>query len=407
MKKNSTWENMIKPVVVLALICVVVSGRLAATNSVTAKIIAENAAKAADRARIAVLPDATTGFDEMETDMEGVSSMHVAKNGSGYVVASFARGYGGNIEWMTAFDNDGKIVNAKVLSQQETAGLGAKVAEEEFMSQFAGKTEELSKDNVDMISGATISSNASIKALNIARTAFNQYAKGIVAEDKGPQVTVEGNTYTATADGFIGPVSVSITFNDDGTIASATAVGNEETPEYGGAALPKLCEALVSAGSADIDVVAGATFTSNGFIEAAKAVMDAYANGTAVEAAGGEEGDDPQREAPDAGTPEENPGEPATDNPEEPVDDGSVTGTAKGFSADITAHVTFNEDGTVASVKFDVPAGDNLGQPVNESPFIDQFAGISSTEGLETIAGATFSSQGAIDAVQNAIDSNK
>ena len=55
-QKNSTWDNMIKPVVVLFTICLVVSGLLAVTNNITAPIIAENETK-----NIANLPKASLG----------------------------------------------------------------------------------------------------------------------------------------------------------------------------------------------------------------------------------------------------------------------------------------------------------------------------------------------------------
>ena len=59
-QKNSTWDNMIKPVVVLFTICFVVSGLLAVTNNITAPIIAENALKAEQAALLELLPDATS-----------------------------------------------------------------------------------------------------------------------------------------------------------------------------------------------------------------------------------------------------------------------------------------------------------------------------------------------------------
>ena len=156
-QKNSTWDNMIKPVVVLFTICLVVSGLLAVTNNITAPIIAENALKAEQAALLELLPDATS-FTEVEgVEMENVNKVYSSDNNVGYVVTSAAKGYGGDIEWMTAFDAEGTIVGAKVLSQSETAGLGAKVEEDWFQAQFKGHNDELKPDNIDMISGATIS----------------------------------------------------------------------------------------------------------------------------------------------------------------------------------------------------------------------------------------------------------
>jgi len=182
MKKNSTWNDIFKPVVVLTVICVVVSGLLGLTNSITAPIIEENARLAADAARIELLPDATDGFELVEgVDMEGVTEVYKALNGVGYTITAYGKGYGGNVNFMVAFDNDGKIVNLKVLSHEETAGLGSKIENPEFLAKFKGTDKDLTSGDIDMIGGATISSNASLDAVNTARKAFNQYAKGIVA----------------------------------------------------------------------------------------------------------------------------------------------------------------------------------------------------------------------------------
>lgn len=180
MKNNSTWNDILKPVVVLTAICLVVSGLLGFTNGITAPIIAENARRAADEARIELLPEADS-FEMIEgVDMEGVTEIYKAKNGAGYTITAFGKGYGGNVNYMVAFDNDGKIVNLKVLSHEETAGLGSKIENPEFLAKFKGTDKELTSGDIDMIGGATISSNASLDAVNTARKAFNQYAKGIV-----------------------------------------------------------------------------------------------------------------------------------------------------------------------------------------------------------------------------------
>ena len=117
MKNNSTWNDILKPVVVLTTICLVVSGLLGLTNSVTAPIIEENARLAADAARIELLPTATDGFDFVDgVDMEGVTEIYKARNGAGYTITAFGKGYGGAVNFMFAFDNDGKIVDLKVPS---------------------------------------------------------------------------------------------------------------------------------------------------------------------------------------------------------------------------------------------------------------------------------------------------
>ena len=79
-------------------------------------------------------------------------------------------------------------------------------------------------------------------------------------------------TVTGEADGFGGKVTVTLTV-EDGKIVEATATGDGETPTVGGAALEPLAAQLVEAGSADIEGVTGATFTSNAVKAAAEAAL--------------------------------------------------------------------------------------------------------------------------------------
>ena len=232
MKNNSTWNDLLKPVVVLTAICLVVSGLLGLTNSITAPIIEENARLAADAARIELLPEATTGFEMVEgVEMDGVTEVYKALNGSGYTVTAFGKGYGGNVELMFAFDADGKVVNLKVLSHSETAGLGSKIENPEFLAPFVGATDELKEKDIDMIGGATISSNAALTAANNARKAFNQYAKGIVVveltkEEKLGQLFGEGTPAATLTTDYTHADAVEFWQTEKGIIVVTEGKGN-------------------------------------------------------------------------------------------------------------------------------------------------------------------------------------
>ena len=80
-------------------------------------------------------------------------------------------------------------------------------------------------------------------------------------------------TYTGTATGFGGVVTATVTVVG-GKITACTLEGAEETPAIGGAALETLQAQIIAAGSADIDGVSGATYTSNGVKEAVKAALN-------------------------------------------------------------------------------------------------------------------------------------
>ena len=132
---KNTWNDFVKPIVVLGVICLVTSLLLAVTNNVTAPIIAENAVKTANATRQALLPSADT-FTEVapETPTEGVTAIYKADNDSGYVITAQAKGYGGEVPVMVAFNAEGTIEAVQFLDNDETPGLGQKVKSEAFQS---------------------------------------------------------------------------------------------------------------------------------------------------------------------------------------------------------------------------------------------------------------------------------
>ena len=77
---------------------------------------------------------------------------------------------------------------------------------------------------------------------------------------------------TGTAKGFGGDVTVTLTV-ENGVIVAAKAEGADETPGVGTPALEQLPAAMVAGNTVNVDVVTGATWTSNGVIEAAKAAL--------------------------------------------------------------------------------------------------------------------------------------
>ncbi len=78
--------------------------------------------------------------------------------------------------------------------------------------------------------------------------------------------------YSAQAQGFGGAVTVTVTVGENG-MDGITALGENETPSIGGAALELLSQRAMEAGSSEIDGVSGATLTSNGFKDALSAAL--------------------------------------------------------------------------------------------------------------------------------------
>ncbi len=81
---------------------------------------------------------------------------------------------------------------------------------------------------------------------------------------------------TGKGKGFMGDIVVTVTTEGD-VIKNVVVTENSETPSIAGAALEQIPAAIVAANSADVDVVAKATFTSNGIIAAVKNALDPVA----------------------------------------------------------------------------------------------------------------------------------
>ena len=173
----SNWNKVFKPIVVLCAICVVITGALAATNSVTAPIIMEATLEAQRLARMELLPEAEDFTRVDSVEVENVSDVYAASNGVGYVITSTAKGYGGTMTVMTSFTPEGQIKQVKVTEAAETQGIGSNVSDSAaYWAAYAGldgtRNLVLNQD-VDAYTGATISSRALNSAVNAAINAYN------------------------------------------------------------------------------------------------------------------------------------------------------------------------------------------------------------------------------------------
>ena len=176
---NNSMKDKIFPSLVLVVICLVVTLALAGTYSVANPIILENQAKAADEARMMVLPegDAFTAYDGNLVD--GVIDCYMADNGAGMAITANYKGFGGAVKVMVGIDADGNITGATVTEHAETPGLGTKAMTPEYLAQYQGVGEvvggHINNDaNIDAISGATITSNAVYCSIEAALKQFKE-----------------------------------------------------------------------------------------------------------------------------------------------------------------------------------------------------------------------------------------
>ena len=99
------------------------------------------------------------------------------------------------------------------------------------------------------------------------------YGCGAKSASTSSDAGVSGD-FTATAKGFGGDVSVTLTLTD-GAITGCTAEGKDETEGVGSQAIAKMPGAIAESGSIAVDGVSGATITSTAIQEAAAAALTA------------------------------------------------------------------------------------------------------------------------------------
>ncbi len=179
-------KQMVRLGLILLVITAVSAGLLSVVNDVTKVVIQEKAMEA----NLVYMKELLTDADEFKVvenpainDVEGVEEAYEAlKGGSiiGYVVKTTTSGYGGDVVMLTGINSDDTIAGMKVSSQSETPGLGARITEADFGSQFVGKSAaselQLNTD-IDALSGATISSRAATAGVNAAIKAYNDVLK--------------------------------------------------------------------------------------------------------------------------------------------------------------------------------------------------------------------------------------
>lgn len=165
-------KDIIKPIAVLAGICLVVTAVLAYINLITSPIITAAEEAAAEQAKMEVMPGAKS-FEAVSIELpEGVTEAYIADNG-GYVFMLSTKGYGGEIKLICGVNADGSVAGISTLSHKETSGIGSKVVEDSsgYRENFYGKTAD-NYSEVDAVTGATISSKAYKKALDSAFEAY-------------------------------------------------------------------------------------------------------------------------------------------------------------------------------------------------------------------------------------------
>lgn len=196
-------KEMMKNTGILLVITIVAGLILGLVYQITKEPIAAQEAKAKQEACKEVFADAasfeTTDIvpvDEAAWDSAGfakesidevMSALDDSGNVLGYVITVTTKeGYGGDIRFAIGVRMDGTMNGMSILSISETAGLGMR-AEEVLKPQFADKNVEkfeytkngaTSENQIDAISGATITTNAVTNGVNAGLYYFQTELKG-------------------------------------------------------------------------------------------------------------------------------------------------------------------------------------------------------------------------------------
>ncbi len=166
------------PAVVLVTICLVSGLLLGTVHMVTEPVALANAEAKAQQTYAALVPEASS-FEPLECDVAGCTAALVARDQAGatlaHVIVAQSKGYGGQVPIAVAFGPDGAVLAITTMANEETPGLGTKIANESYIGQYVGLgASHLEAGDVDLISGATISSKAALAAFNIAVEAYEE-----------------------------------------------------------------------------------------------------------------------------------------------------------------------------------------------------------------------------------------
>lgn len=189
---SSSLGSMITAMTVVAAI----SGAVLGLAYQVTKVPIENAKNARELAAIReVLPGTfdNNPFEDRiirtQPDNRGTIELYPGRRGkevSGIAVKSYTdKAFGGHMEIIVGFFLDGTINHFKIIEQKETPGLGSKINEEKFTSQFRGMNPardifKVRQDGgeIDAVTAATISSRAVVDAIERAHRAYLKFNAG-------------------------------------------------------------------------------------------------------------------------------------------------------------------------------------------------------------------------------------
>ena len=328
-----------------------------------------------------------------------------------------ANGYGGKV-----------TVNVTVSKKTMTAidVVSAPGETDSFFNRAKGVIDEMltaQSTDVDVVSGATYSSNGIIGAVKNAlfgTESNNATAASANAGNAGgsaPSVskvsesgTWKDGTYTGSGKGFGGTISVKVTVKDGKISAIDVTNASGETASYFSKAkgiIPK----MISGQTTNVDAASGATYSSNGIITAVRNALSKAETGKSSTKKKKKKNKKNKKKNSDSDSNNNN----NITAPAEGYEDGTYTGSAacsgeqfKEYS--VTANVTI-KNGKISAVEISSTAkGTNLKQFMSRDEIKNLPSLIVSkngTSGVDAVSGATYSSHAIFNAVNDALSKAK
>lgn len=201
---------------------------------------------------------------------------------------------------------------------------------------------------------------------------------------------LEDGVYQGTGTGYRGDITVAVKIKDKQIASIEILSASDDEPFFGRA--KGLIDQIIKKQSTKVDTVSGATYSSKGIISAVKnALTGEKDSGTTGSSQEGTSASQSQS------TPE------AVGSVQEPsaYKDGTYYGTGTGFAENLKVEVVIS-GGKISSIQI-VETNDGSEYIQKASGVINQILGAQSTNGIDTVSGATFSSNGIIKAVRNAL----
>jgi electron transport complex protein RnfG len=168
----------------LTVACFISGAIIAGTYFITAPVAAEKAVKMKNDAMKALVKDAQE-FKPVKGKKEWFTA---EKNGKviAYVVPGESKGYGGAIKMLVSVTPQGKIIDFAILASNETPGLGDNAGKAAFRGEFKDKEsqnlivvkDKSKENNIQAITGATISSKAVTKGIKEDVEQVTQFVRG-------------------------------------------------------------------------------------------------------------------------------------------------------------------------------------------------------------------------------------